>query len=85
MKSMLIASIITLFIIISACETAPRGPKFVDLDSMREFVLGPVDTLPMIVYNNEMKSLNDRCPVLKRRLNTRFAPLMVNDEAVAFC
>jgi len=50
-----------------------------------EFV-SPGDSLSALRYlDTEQVSINDRCPILKGRLNPKMAPAYVNGRPVGFC
>ena len=43
------------------------------------------DSFPLIEYADGQRSLNDRCPVRKIKLNLKMPPVYVNGRPVGFC
>lgn len=41
--------------------------------------------LPKIRFGDGLISVNDRCPVAKRKLSVRFPPVYVNGLPIGFC
>ena len=64
-------------------ETAPQQkPEYV---AFAEFV-NEEDSLPRLrFFESGLVSLNDRCPVLRVRLNPKMPPAWVNGRPIGFC
>ena len=48
-------------------------------------LLDPSAELPKIRFADGLISVNDRCPVTKRKLSVSFPPVYVNGMAIGFC
>lgn len=55
-----------------------------DRGALGEYV-SPGDSLSRIRYHDGTVSVNDRCPVLRHRLDLRVLPVYVNQQPVGFC
>jgi len=48
-------------------------------------LLEPETAFPKIRFGDGLVSVNDRCPVTKRKLSTLFPPVYVNGQPIGFC
>ena len=51
----------------------------------QHFVAGSDSTFPRIRYADSLVSVNDRCLVTQRKLNTKMPPVYVNGVPMGFC
>ena len=51
------------------------GPVFIDPDS----------PFPKIRFADGLVSVNDKCPVTKKKLSVHFPPVYVNGQPIGFC
>ena len=50
-----------------------------------EYMAGDPEEFPRIRFADSRVSVNDRCPVTKKKLNPRIDALYVNGRPVGFC
>ena len=47
--------------------------------------IDPESAFPKIRFADGLVSVNDRCPVTKRKLSVHFPPVYVNGQPIGFC
>lgn len=68
---------------IAACTSGDRSGQ-VD-ESFSVAYVDEESEFPRIRYADGLVSVNDRCPVRQRKLNTKLPPIYVNGLPVGFC
>lgn len=48
-------------------------------------LVDPESAFPKIRFADGLVSVNDRCPVTKRKLSVHFPPVYVNGQPIGFC
>jgi hypothetical protein len=65
-----------------ACSSPPTEP--IPMGSVPVHV-DPDSPFPKIRFTDGLVSVNDRCPVAKRKLSVNFPPVYVNGQPIGFC
>lgn len=47
--------------------------------------IDPESAFPRVRFADGMISVNDRCPITKRKLSIHFPPVYVNGQPIGFC
>jgi hypothetical protein len=69
---------------IALCACGGRPAELVPPIGKTEAV-DPDSPFPRLRFADGSVSINDRCPVTKRKLSVYFPPVYVNGQAIGFC
>jgi len=76
------AGVLALAVVLAACGGRPA--ELVPPIGKTE-ALDPDSPFPKLRFADGMLSINDRCPVTKRKLSIHFPPVYVNGQPIGFC
>ena len=72
---------------LSVCVAAACGsrPAELVLPVSEPVLIDPDTPFPKIRFGDGLVSVNDRCPVTKRKLSVNWPPVYVNGQPIGFC
>ena len=76
--------LLALLMLAAASCTEERPARLVASAKVPTYV-DPAVEKPLIKFDDEQVSLNDRCPVRKAKLNLKMPPVYVNGKPIGFC
>jgi hypothetical protein len=72
----------TLVCLAVGCGSPPAEPVAMGSGPV---LIDPDSPFPKIRFEDGLVSVNDRCPVTKRKLSVHFPPVYVNGQPIGFC